>query len=60
MMRVIFTRLASQELEDAVRYYELEYSGLGRRFREEVRKVALRIAAYPQAWSIECGEVRSK
>ena len=57
-MRVIFTKLASQELEDAVRYYELEYSGLGRRFKEEVRKAALRIAAYPQAWSIECGEVR--
>jgi len=57
-MRVIFTKLASQELEDAVRYYELEYSGLGRRFKEEVRKAALRIVAYPQAWSIECGEVR--
>ena len=58
MMRVIFTRLARQELEDAVRYYELEYSGLGSRFKEEVRKAALRIAAYPQAWSIERGDVR--
>jgi len=44
-MRVTFTRLARQELEDAVRYYELEYSGLGTRFKEEVRKTALRIAA---------------
>lgn len=58
MMRVIFTRLARYELEDAVRYYELEYSGLGSRFKEEVRKAALRIAAYPEAWSIERGEVR--
>lgn len=57
-MRVIFTRIARRELEDAVRYYELEYSGLGRRFKEEVRKAALRITEYPKAWSIERGEVR--
>lgn len=58
MMRVIFTRLARQEVEDAVRFYELEYSGLGRKFKEEVRKAALRIAAYPEGWSIERGNVR--
>ena len=57
-MRVIFTKLARQELEDAVRFYELEYSGLGRRLKEEVRKAALRIAAYPEGWSIERGDVR--
>jgi plasmid stabilization system protein ParE len=58
MMRVIFTSIARQELEDAVRYYELEYSGLGRRFKEEVKKAALRVANYPNAWSIERGDVR--
>lgn len=57
-MRVIFTRIARQELEDAVRFYELEYSGLGCRFKEEVRKAVLRVAEYPKAWSIERGEVR--
>ncbi|MBI5185367.1 MAG: type II toxin-antitoxin system RelE/ParE family toxin [Nitrospinae bacterium] len=57
-MRVIFTRIARRELEDAVRYYEAEYSGLGRRFKEEVRKAALRIAEHPQAWSMERGDVR--
>jgi len=40
MMRVIFTRIARQELEDAIRYYELEYSGLGSKFKEEARKAA--------------------
>jgi hypothetical protein len=40
MMRVIFTRIATQELEDAVRFYELEYAGLGRSFKEEVKKAA--------------------
>ena len=57
-MHVIFTRITRQELEDAYHYYELEYSGLGSRFKEEVRKAALRIAAYPHAWSIERGDVR--
>lgn len=28
-MRVIFSTLAKQELEDAARYYELEHEGLG-------------------------------
>lgn len=57
-MRVIFTKYAKQELEDAVHCYELEYSGLGKRFKEEVRRAALRIAEYPQAWSTERGDVR--
>lgn len=58
MMRVIFTRYAKQELENAVHYYELEYSGLGKRFKEEVRRAALRIAEYPQAWLVERGDIR--
>lgn len=57
-MRVIFTSMARRELDDAVRYYELEYSELGHWFKEDVRKAALRIAEYPQAWSIERGDVR--
>lgn len=58
MMRVIFSKYAKQELEDAVHYYELEYLGLGSRFKKEVKKAAVRIAAYPQVWSIERGDVR--
>ena len=58
MMRVIFSKYAKQELEDAIHYYELEYSGLGKRFKEEVRRATLRIAEYPEAWSVERGEVR--
>ena len=53
MMRVVFTRMARQELKDAIRYFELEYSGLGSKFKEEVRKAVLRIIAFPQAWSTE-------
>ncbi len=57
-MRVVFAKPAKQELEDAARYYELEYPGLGKRFKEEVKKSVLRIAEYPQAWSVVHGELR--
>ena len=57
-MRVLFTSLAERELRDASRYYELEFTGLGAAFRQEVGQAARRIAEYPQAWSIERGEVR--
>ena len=57
-MRVIFSKFAKHELQDAVDFYELEYSGLGKAFKEEVRKVTLRIAVHPEAWSIERGDVR--
>ena len=35
-MRVIFSKLARQELEDATHYYEIEFQGLGKRFRVEI------------------------
>jgi hypothetical protein len=57
-MKVVFSIYAKQELDDATHYYEIEYQGLGKRFREEVRKAAKRIAEYPEAWSVERGEVR--
>ena len=57
-MKVIFSKYAKLELEDAVHFYELEYQGLGRRFKEEVKKAIKRIAKYPEAWSVERGDVR--
>jgi plasmid stabilization system protein ParE len=57
-MRIVYSTLARQELEDAARYYELEHEGLGERFRQEVKKATRRITRYPQAWSLERGEVR--
>ncbi len=57
-MKVIFSKYARQELNDAAHYYELEYEGLGRRFRQEVKKAAIRISEYPKAWSAERGDVR--
>ncbi len=57
-MRVVFSKFAQLELEDATLFYELEFTGLGKRFRQEVRQAAKRISDYPNAWSIERGEIR--
>lgn len=57
-MRVVFTTYARLELRDATAFYELELPGLGRQFKEEVKKAILRVVAYPEAWSIERSEVR--
>ena len=37
---MIFSEYAKREFDDATTYYELEYQGLGKQFREEVRKAA--------------------
>ncbi len=57
-MKVIFSKLAKQELDDGAEYYELEHPGLGRSFKREVKTSISRIKKYPFAWSIEHGEVR--
>ena len=57
-MKVVFSKYAILELEDATHFYELEYKMLGQRFKEEVRQAAIRISRYPKAWTIERGEIR--
>ena len=57
-MEVIFSKYAKLELEDATLFYELEFEGLGQRFKEEVKKAAIRVSEYPKAWSVERGDVR--
>lgn len=57
-MKVIFSKYSELELEDAMRFYEGEYEGLGKKFKEDVKKAAIRISEYPEAWSEERGDVR--
>lgn len=57
-MKVIFTTLAQWELEDTTSFYELQYPGLGARFKKEVEKSIEQIIEYPQGWSIERGDIR--
>jgi len=58
MMKVLFSRLAKLELTDGADFYELEQPGLGKRFKDEIKTYIARIVRYPEAWSIEKGEVR--
>ena len=57
-MHAIFSKLAKQELDDATRHYEIESQGLGKRFPEEIKKAIIRICDFPDAWSVERGEIR--
>ncbi len=40
-MRVVFSKYAKLELEDATHFYELEFKGLGQRFKKEIKKTAI-------------------
>ena len=49
-MQVRFTRLAHQELIDAIEYYNLQVDGLGSRFKDSVGLGIKRIKNNPLAW----------
>jgi hypothetical protein len=57
-MGIVFSKYAKLELEDATHFYELEFEGLGLRFKNEIKKAAIRISEYPKGWSLERGDVR--
>ena len=57
-MKILFSKFAKNELDDAVSFYETELAGLGLRFKEEIRSSISRIKEHPEAWSIEKGDVR--
>jgi plasmid stabilization system protein ParE len=57
-MKVFFSAIAKQELDDAADYLEREFDGLGTSFKAEVELAADRISRHPLAWSIESGEIR--
>ena len=57
-MKIYFTELAKQEFSDAIAFYESELPGLGKRFKDDVKKSSERLSRYPKAWSLEKGEIR--
>jgi hypothetical protein len=48
-MEVKFNELAVREMNDAIAYYKLQYSGLGATFKVEIKKAVNRIIKYPKA-----------
>jgi len=53
-----FNELAVMEMNDAIAYYELQYSGLGAAFKVEIKKAVNRIIKYPKAWPIVDEDIR--
>ena len=49
-MQVEFTELATIEMDDAIKYYELELIGLGKRFFEELLETIELINKFPYLW----------
>ena len=52
-MKVVFSRFATFELENAKDFYDLEFEGGGMRFIDEVEKAAKRISEFPNVWPVE-------
>jgi len=57
-MKIIFDDLAVEEFNDAVEYYELQVEGLGRIFREEIKRALRTIRRFPKIGAIEEGDIR--
>lgn len=57
-MKVGFARLARDEYNDAILYYELQRPGLGKEFKSEVRLAIERMLRFPLGWPVERGEIR--
>ncbi len=57
-MQVVYSKYAKQELLDAIDFYELEYFGLGKEFKAEIKQASSRMLKYPLAWSVERGDIR--
>ena len=57
-MRVVFSKEARQEFEEAEKYYNLQVPQLGSRFHDEVRAALPRIRTWPLSCPIERGDIR--
>ena len=57
-MKIEILQVACLEFRAAQEFYELEQSGLGAGFENEIRQALLRIQQYPKVWSAERKEIR--
>lgn len=54
-MKISFLKLAQQEVDDAVVWYDSQLSGLGIRFLDDLDRAVRRISLYP----FSCAEIES-
>lgn len=57
-MRVLFDELAKKEFDDGKEYYEIEVTGLGKRFELEVKRAINIIKKMPEIGSQESENIR--
>ncbi|MFH0925940.1 MAG: type II toxin-antitoxin system RelE/ParE family toxin [bacterium] len=57
-MKVLFDESAKKELDEAVDYYEVEVTRLGKRFKKEVRRSIKIIKEMPKLGSLEPKNIR--
>ncbi len=57
-MRIVFSELARTELDEAIKYLEAEFEGLGAAFKADVARAKNLIARHPLAGSVQRDEVR--
>ena len=57
-MKIEILEIARKEFRIAKEFYELEQSGLGARFENEIKQALIRVLRYPTAWSLERKEIR--
>ena len=57
-MKVVILDVARLEFNEAKEFYEIEQTGLGAKFENEIKNGILRIQQYPQAWPPERKETR--
>lgn len=57
-MRIRFAEAANDELNDACDWFERQQSGLGTRFRSDVREATRLIAGSPLLFPVELEDVR--
>ena len=57
-MKIEFLPPAKSELDDAVKYYNLQAKGLGDRYKQEAKETINRISVFPTAWQEVKPEIR--
>lgn len=57
-MNIFFDELAQAEYDDAINYYELELSGLGLKFKDEIIRSLRNIIKFPLSGTLENNEIR--
>ena len=57
-MEIRILEIAQLEFNEAKEFYEIEQTGLGAKFENEIKNGLLRIRQFPQAWPPERKETR--